>query len=208
MPLTHGMSKTPFYEVWHHMKQRCNGTSDIASSKNYRLRGIYYDVAWDKFENFYADMHEGYQPGLQLDRIDNNRGYSKENCRWATCKINNRNRRSTILIEVDGERRPLIELCEEYKFPYARAIKRYSCYQIRELGLLFFRGNLSTEKQICRPVAPCLSCGTLGGSVRPSGRPIRKTGLCNTCYARLVTRGKRKNAAGYIGLAADMEAGK
>lgn len=83
---THGMVAL-IYECWHHMKQRCNGTANKNANKNYHDRGIGYDPRWNKFESFERNMSEGYSKGLDLDRIDNNKGYSKENCRWISRKL-------------------------------------------------------------------------------------------------------------------------
>ena len=51
------------------------------------------------FEKFYEDMSPTYKKGLQLDRIDNNKGYSKENCRWVTPIVNCNNRRRSVVID-------------------------------------------------------------------------------------------------------------
>jgi len=88
------MSHHPTFGVWHSMKQRCEDVNHPAYH-NYGQRGIAVCAAWDhSFENFWKDMGPTYKPGLDLDRIDNNRGYSPDNCRWTTRKINNRNRRT------------------------------------------------------------------------------------------------------------------
>jgi len=85
--LKHGMSKDaknlpPIYRVWQGMKTRCTNTK-IPNAKYYSGRGISYDPSWESFQTFYQDM--GDKPeGLSLDRINNDKGYSKENCRWAT----------------------------------------------------------------------------------------------------------------------------
>tara|TARA_R110000744_G_C19241741_1_gene549346 strand:+ start:161 stop:811 length:651 start_codon:yes stop_codon:yes gene_type:complete len=80
---THGFSKTPIYKVWNSMLQRCGNTKN-AGYANYGGRGITVCDSWSKFENFYSDMGSSYIKGLQLDRTDNDKGYSKDNCRWVT----------------------------------------------------------------------------------------------------------------------------
>lgn len=74
------------------MKQRCNNPNCDAY-KNYGGRGITYPESWEKFKGFLEDM--GIRPeGMTLDRIDNEKNYSKENCRWATDEQQSQNRRT------------------------------------------------------------------------------------------------------------------
>ena len=80
--ITHGMTNTPTYSSWENMIQR---TTNPRSSyyKDYGGRGVTVCKRWLKFENFYKDMGER-PKNKTLDRIDNNKGYSKKNCKWST----------------------------------------------------------------------------------------------------------------------------
>jgi hypothetical protein len=74
--------------------------------KNYGGRGIAPRERWLKFENFLMDMGEAL-PGMMLDRIDNDLGYFKENCRWVTAKESANNRRkATVPNETVGATAP------------------------------------------------------------------------------------------------------
>ena len=89
--IKHGMSHTPIYRIWHCMVERCTKTYNKDYSY-YGGRGITVDDDWLSFQNFYRDMGERPE-GKQLDRRDNNLGYSKNNCHWITPKENCANRR-------------------------------------------------------------------------------------------------------------------
>ena len=108
--VTHGMAKTPIYNVWRSMIKRCN----VPTHKSYGYyggRGIEVCQRWMVFENFYSDM--GDKPaGMSLDRIDNNGNYEPDNCRWATSKQQTRNKRSNRLLTLDGETKSLVEWSE------------------------------------------------------------------------------------------------
>lgn len=82
---------TRAYDCWVNMKQRCNNPFSPAY-EYYGGRGITYHPDWEVFENFLADMGDP-PKGLSLERIENGKGYSKENCKWATKLEQVQNRR-------------------------------------------------------------------------------------------------------------------
>ena len=86
------MYKTATYTSWQCMKERCYNKKNVAF-KYYGGRGITVCDEWkDSFINFLADMGEA-PKGLTLDKIDNDKGYSKGNCRWATKSLQGYNQR-------------------------------------------------------------------------------------------------------------------
>lgn len=89
------MKQKKIYRVWTSMKQRCDNPN-IKYYEHYGGRGITYCKRWSKFENFLKDMGEKPE-GKSLDRIDNNKNYSKNNCKWATWAEQNRNTRRNVI---------------------------------------------------------------------------------------------------------------
>ena len=110
---THGMSRTRTYNSWHQMKQR-SYTGTATSTKYYLDKGIVICESWLRFENFLADMGERPEK-TSLDRIDGSKGYYKENCRWATIKQQQRNRKICIQVTIDGITKPRSEWAEVYQ---------------------------------------------------------------------------------------------
>lgn len=109
---THGMTNTTEFNIWSGMRKRCRLVTDKYYPR-YGGKGIDMADAWyDSFERFYEDM--GARPGgCSIDRIDNSKGYSKENCRWASPKQQNRNRNSNHLLTFRGESKCISEWAEQ-----------------------------------------------------------------------------------------------
>ncbi len=117
---THGMTHHPLYRAWQNMKERCTNPN-IPNFKNYGGRGITVCERWmNSFEAFYEDMSPTYKKGLSIDRRDNNKEYSPENCRWATQTEQCNNTRNNRTYELNGEIGTLTNLCRKYGHNYEK----------------------------------------------------------------------------------------
>lgn len=105
--LKHGMCETPTHNTWMSMRGRCTNINNKKYPR-YGGRGISICEEWKKFINFYKDMGEKPR-GHSIDRIDNNKGYYKENCRWATPKQQSNNREMMSSIEKNKRTNKKIE---------------------------------------------------------------------------------------------------
>lgn len=92
------MTGHPVAVAWNTMRMRCRNPN-VREYKYYGARGIDVCERWDSIENFLADMLPTWQRGLSLDRIDNDRGYSPDNCRWVPKSEQPKNRRSVVFLE-------------------------------------------------------------------------------------------------------------
>jgi len=110
---THGLRNTPEYSAWAALKGRCLNKNN-GEYHRYGARGITVCDRWlDSFENFYADMGKKPSSNLSIDRINNNKGYSKENCRWATSSQQARNRNTeNFAIGIEGETNPMAKMSD------------------------------------------------------------------------------------------------
>ena len=104
---THGMSATKVYKNWFSMKRRCTDPKH-KNYKEYGARGIKVCESWLSFEIFYKDMG-GPPKGMTLDRKDNNKGYYKDNCRWASHTVQMNNTRKNTYLILNGITKTMAE---------------------------------------------------------------------------------------------------
>jgi hypothetical protein len=111
---THGNARHPLYAVWNTMKSRCNNPKN-SSYNRYGARGIKICNKWEKsFLSFWNDMSSSWAQGLTLERIDNDKGYSPDNCVWADRKIQARNTRRNVIINTPSGPLTISEASEKY----------------------------------------------------------------------------------------------
>lgn len=119
----------PFLNIYHNIKRRCYNVKDKAFPR-YGGRGIKVSDEWlCSFEQFCLDM--GDRPSMlhTVDRIDNNKGYSKDNCRWATYKEQNNNTRRTLFFEHEGSQVKIDDLMSKSIVPRNVLWKRLSVFK-------------------------------------------------------------------------------
>ena len=128
---THGMSringKHPIlYGRWANIKDRCYNPNSKDYEK-YGGRGITVCEEWkESYEAFHFwAMSHGFRPELQIDRIENDKGYSPDNCRWVTPKINSNNRRNSVSVEYKGEMMGILDVAEATDIPWQTLYKHY-----------------------------------------------------------------------------------
>lgn len=128
---SHKLSHTKLWDAYYGMIGRCYNPNDYRYA-DWGGRGIEVCDEWkNDFSAFVAWSYDnGYSKEKTIDRIDNNRNYGPDNCRWTNFKTQSRNRRSNVLVEYNGEFITIVELSEILKIPYKTAYSRY-----RKLGV-------------------------------------------------------------------------
>lgn len=134
----HKMSHTRPYEIWQGMKKRCYNPND-ARYDRYGGRGITVCDEWlHDFAAFYKwALENGYSDKLTIDRIDNDKGYSPDNCRWVSEKEQSRNRCTNIKIRIGNATKTLTEWCEIFDLDYRVIHARYERNQFSTIDDLF-----------------------------------------------------------------------
>jgi hypothetical protein len=115
---THGLSReegrtSRLYAIWSEMRHRCHNPNHRVFS-NYGGRGINVCPEWENYAIFHKwAITNGYNKNLTIDRINNDGNYEPENCRWATMKEQQNNRRDNHLVSWDGQTKTLAQWAEE-----------------------------------------------------------------------------------------------
>lgn len=104
---THGLTNSPTYRSWQHMKTRCSKKTGRWAYL-YNGKGIRVCDQWLKFDGFLKDMGER-PPGTSIDRINGNGNYEPGNCRWATPAEQSRNTRQNHFLTIEGETKCLAD---------------------------------------------------------------------------------------------------
>lgn len=157
--------------VWRGMKKRCYETTS-PSYKYYGAKGITVCERWMIFDNFYADMKEGYVKGLKLDRLNNDMQYKKEHCRWVTAKESARNRSNNFILTIGNESKTLAEWGE---------IKKIKPDTIN--GRI--RRGWSVEDAVNKKLMPTIHTGETNGMAKLTAEKVQQIRSSNKKYAAL-----------------------
>ena len=140
----HGKHVEKERNAWRSMIQRCHNPKN-SSYERYGKRGIFVCDEWRyDFDRFYEDMYPRPE-GMTIDRIDNNKGYSKENCRWVTYTENNRNTRKTVFLDVNGTLMKIHEILEATG--HKKSTIHYRIKKGLSLEKIMSKGNLPSNER-------------------------------------------------------------
>ena len=135
---SHGMRFTRLWSIWDGMMKRCCNPRH-KWFKRYGGRGITICDEWmqNHGEFFSWALSNGYKDGLTIDRIDVDKGYCPENCRWVDMKTQLNNRSNNCVVEINGESRTLAEWADITGIGYQTLYRRY---RRGEQGVHLIRG--------------------------------------------------------------------
>lgn len=130
----HRMYGTRLYRIWCGIKKRTilKDYRDV-TKRNYWGRGVNICDEWVDFENFMNwALSNGYNDSLTIDRIDNDKGYFPNNCRWVTIRQQANNRRNNVIIEIGNERDTLANWCRRKNKDYTYIYNKMYRTKIRD----------------------------------------------------------------------------
>lgn len=120
----HQVSNKNIFRIWESMKDRCYNPNN-KKYVDYGGRGIKICDEWLVYQNFESwAVEAGYEKGLTIERIDFNKEYCPENCKWATWKEQQNNKRNNKYLEYKGRKQTLAQWCEELGLNYSRTKAR------------------------------------------------------------------------------------
>ena len=133
----HGMTHTRLYNIWKSMKERCYNRNAVNYNR-YGGRGITICKEWQNNFQAFATwaQNNGYNDSLTIDRIDNYKEYSPDNCRWCDVQTQSKNRRSNVIVEYKGKKMCLKDAAKLSKIAYKVLWERY---QYGDKGERLFR---------------------------------------------------------------------
>lgn len=152
------MSNTRIYRIFHGIRQRCNNEKSKVY-KWYGGRGITVCEEWnnaDGFINFYKwSINNGYADNLSIDRIDVNKGYSPDNCRWVSTHEQARNRRNNIYVNYNGKKEVLFDVAQKENINNTTLQYRYKKNEDLDLSrpihrTVLYNGNKLTLRELSK----------------------------------------------------------
>lgn len=144
----HGACKTKTYKIWTGIKARCTNPNR-ENYNRYGGSGIKICDRWNaSFDNFLKDMGECPSNLHSIERIDPNKNYTKNNCKWELLSKQNRNKKNSLLVEFNGEKRPLIEWCEMLGMKYSTIFQRL--YKLKQSPNQAFRPLYTSTFEIVK----------------------------------------------------------
>ena len=172
-----GRSKTRIYSIWKAMINRCTNPADSSYSR-YGGRGITVCTEWlndyKAFEQW--SLENNYDSNLQIDRIDNSKGYSPSNCRWVSIKVNANNKSNNVRLEYNGQIHTLREWSELLNIPY-------HVIQTRR------RAGWPVERILTTPVEQQKKYHTINGVTKHQGEWCREYGVNPSMVSSRLKRG-------------------
>lgn len=137
----HGFSRDPLYKIWKGIRKRCYSVIDV-NYYRYGGRGIKMSNEWYVNPVSFIEwcLNNGYDKGLELDRINNDEGYSPSNCRWTTSEVNNNNKRNNIKYLYAGEMLTLPQISKRCSLGFPTLYRRINV------------NNLTLEEALSIPI--------------------------------------------------------
>ena len=182
----HGDKGTRLYTIWSNMKARCIRKSH-PQYVHYGNRGITICNDWTKYSKF-KDWSEnnGYTPELTIDRIDNERGYEPDNCRWVSHKVQNNNKRNNIVIdettvtlkceELGVDSKLILARMREQGMEFNQAIKLEQNFRHYKI---MYENNEYNLKELCMKLG--LNYDTVYKRIKKYGWTLQKSLDCKAC---------------------------